>query len=293
MSVTLAVLGVALVAFVLMFVVSVRRNRPFDPLDPVALEAGVRRTLWHHPHVRHFLRRRLHRESATGLMLTVCLVIAFVVALGLGALLDLADESDAVAELDSAVSRWGAENASSGAVDVLRLVTHLGSTVFVTCLLTAAALVDFARRRNPAVFAFVAAVGLGELVLNNLLKVVVDRERPSVLQLVGAHGMSFPSGHTAAAAAGWAAAAMVVTWQTSRVARASATAVAVTVAGAVGASRALLGVHWVTDVIGGLLLGWGWFLLVAVVFGGRRERPADPVADDRALDEQAAERVSP
>ena len=41
------------------------------------------------------------------------------------------------------------------------------------------------------------------------------------------------------------------------------------VAVAVAASRVLLDVHWVTDVIAGLSLGWAWFALCAVAFGGR------------------------
>lgn len=61
--------------------------------------------------------------------------------------------------------------------------------------------------------------------------------------------------------------------------RAMCLAVAITVAMAVATSRALLGVHWVTDVVAGLLLGWGWSFLVSVVYGGRRERLGDPVAD--------------
>jgi membrane-associated phospholipid phosphatase len=31
----------------------------------------------------------------------------------------------------------------------------------------------------------------------------------------------------------------------------------------------LLGVHWVTDVAAGLALGWSWFALCAIAFGGR------------------------
>jgi undecaprenyl-diphosphatase len=31
----------------------------------------------------------------------------------------------------------------------------------------------------------------------------------------------------------------------------------------------LLDVHWLTDVITGLALGWGWFALCAIAFGGR------------------------
>ena len=37
----------------------------------------------------------------------------------------------------------------------------------------------------------------------------------------------------------------------------------------VAASRALLGVHWVSDVVGGLGLGWAWFAVCAIAFGGR------------------------
>jgi undecaprenyl-diphosphatase len=64
-------------------------------------------------------------------------------------------------------------------------------------------------------------------------------------------------------------------------------AVAVAIAVAVGASRALLDVHWLSDVIGGLALGWGWFALCAIAFGGRLLIPT------AAADIAAAEAESP
>ena len=52
---------------------------------------------------------------------------------------------------------------------------------------------------------------------------------------------------------------------------------AAAIATAVAATRALLGVHWLTDVLGGLAIGWGWYLVVAILFGGRRERLGAPI----------------
>ena len=45
--------------------------------------------------------------------------------------------------------------------------------------------------------------------------------------------------------------------------------VAAGIAVAVAASRVLLDLHWLTDVIAGLMLGWAWFAVCAIAFGGR------------------------
>ena len=52
-------------------------------------------------------------------------------------------------------------------------------------------------------------------------------------------------------------------------ARALLAGLAAGIAVAVAASRVLLDVHWLTDVIAGLALGWAWFAVCAIAFGGR------------------------
>ena len=44
----------------------------------------------------------------------------------------------------------------------------------------------------------------------------------------------------------------------------------------------LLGVHWLSDVIAGLALGWAWFAVCAIAFGGRLLRFGAAVRPDPA-----------
>ena len=87
---------------------------------------------------------------------------------------------------------------------------------------------------------------------NMVIKTVVDRTRPflavpGIHNLITAHGSSFPSGHT-----GTSFAAAGVLWQTlPRLYGAGALALAALI----GLSRLYLGVHYPSDVLGGMLIG--------------------------------------
>ena len=158
----------------------------------------------------------------------------------------------------------------------------------------AAGLIDFLRHRRVEVFAFLTAVIIGEKLIVNGLKEIVDRGRPDVLQLVGWDGPSFPSGHAAAAAAAWPAIALVLGRGSPRPLRALLTAGAALIAVAVAASRALFGIHWWTDIVAGVAIGYSWFLICAVVFGGRAQRLGDPLtAHPQGITPQPDEATAP
>jgi undecaprenyl-diphosphatase len=278
-SPALVVLLCGVTAAVLAFGLSASRRIQIDPVDPSVEAQAVKRSLWRHPRFARFLRERMNRKTAGGFLLTASIVVLFAVAIVVGLLLDMIDNHNGLAAADRSVASWGSRNGSTATAAAMKWITQLGSTVVVTASLLIAGCVDYFRRRSREVFAFLAAVGLGQLVLSNVLKVVVGRDRPDVLHLVVANGYSFPSGHTVAAASAWSAIALVLGRDRSRRTQALLAAGAALIAVSVAASRALLGVHWLTDVVAGLAIGWGWFTIVAIIFGGRAQRLGDPVAD--------------
>ena len=85
-----------------------------------------------------------------------------------------------------------------------------------------------------------------------VLKELVDRARPDIDRLVPGKGPSFSSGHVMAAIAIWGLLPPVVALVSGRH---RARWWSETVIAAVAFRRVFLGVHWLTDVIGALLLG--------------------------------------
>jgi membrane-associated phospholipid phosphatase len=131
------------------------------------------------------------------------------------------------------------------------------------------AVVETLRTQSRWVVPFLFVVVGGEEVLTLTTKQLVDRVRPAFNPAAATLGPAFPSGHSATAAAFYAAAALLLARQRGHTARALLAGLAAGIAVAVAASRVLLEVHWLTDVIAGLALGWAWFAVCGIAFGGR------------------------
>lgn len=94
--------------------------------------------------------------------------------------------------------------------------------------------------------------------LQNVIKALVNRPRPSVTHLEHVSSSSFPSGHATQSTAFLVALLSLVYAATTGPRRAVATLVATVLVCAVGASRVYLGVHYPTDVAAGIILGGAW-----------------------------------
>ena len=186
-------------------------------------------------------------------------------------------------EADERVLR-AAEDAVAGSSGLLRsaqAVTLLGDPFLMTGLAALlAGLLLWRGHRRLALY--VAVARLGAIVLSQGLKALLGRVRPVFDEPVAvADGSSYPSGHSLGAAAFYLT-ALVVVLPLLRGAGRRLTcplgATAVLVPLLVAASRVLLGVHYLSDVIGGLLLGAGWAALCTAVFRAWRTDEGQRVA---------------
>jgi membrane-associated phospholipid phosphatase len=245
-----------------------RIARP-SPAPTLATARKIGETVGRHPSLRAALDARLDPAAATGLALTLALVFAIGGGVLFGVLAYLVRTNSHLIGIDNSLAKWGNRHASAISMHVLNVVTQLGGiyTVIVLCVVLAVA--ETIRERSVWVTPFIVAVMAGEEILTATVKQLAGRLRPTFNPAAATLGPSFPSGHSATAAAFYATAALLLGRRRGRPARAVLTGLAAGIAVAVAASRVLLDVHWLTDVIAGLALGWAWFAVSAIAFGGR------------------------
>jgi undecaprenyl-diphosphatase len=209
--------------------------------------------------LKDFLGRRLSPEEDLGLHLTVALLLSLCL-LGLFVAVGQAVEAQKT-EVDHAVGLRLEEHRkeSPATRHCFLFITEFGSFSMMTALALGGALVLLLfRRRLLALVWVIAPVGGG--LLDAALKHFYVRERPSFPDPeIHETTLSFPSGHSVASMVGYGLLAYVLfLFLPRRWMRLTAIAVLAVLVSAVGFSRAYLGAHYLTDVIGGFAVGGSW-----------------------------------
>ncbi|MBD3546641.1 phosphatase PAP2 family protein [Streptomyces sp. JV180] len=135
-------------------------------------------------------------------------------------------------------------------------------------------------RRAWRLAAWAATTAIGGALTGVLVKVVVERARPSLPDPVAhAPGYSFPSGHAMTGVTSCAVLLLVLLPLVPRGWRWLCWAAAVVSVLGVGFTRIALGVHWFSDVIGGWLLGGAVVVLTGWAFSAWRRDTGRPRTD--------------
>lgn len=218
---------------------------------------------------RSFWKKRLDPDARYGLRVTLFALAFLIVAIPFGLLLRQVTGPGLFAEIDAGVAESLHEwvRGSGLLIGLWKAVSFLGSPAWFYVVVGGVA-IYLLTRGHPRLSVFLAATGLLGGLLNSTVKVWVDRPRPSFADPVAdAGGMSFPSGHAMAVMVDYGALALVLLPMVDKKWRPAVIIVASAIVLAVGVSRLVLGVHYVTDVVGGYLLGAAWLSLSVAAFG--------------------------
>lgn len=184
-------------------------------------------------------------------MTSVAVLLAVYAVLGL-----LAHDVHSGTALDHAVLDAMVRHRSPGLTAWALAITTAFSPVGVGVLAVAAAAMLWRRLGSPRpAILLLAALALA-FAASTLTKAIVGAHRPpAFVQLVTETDPSFPSGHVTGTVAMLGALSAVIGHHGGRMTRAILIATTLLAGVAVGVTRLYLGVHWASDVLGGLLLG--------------------------------------
>jgi len=121
----------------------------------------------------------------------------------------------------------------------------------------------------------VAAIVFGQLAAA-IFKLTIQRARPLADYSDGISSYAFPSGHAVMSTVAYGFLAVLIARQLPRPRRWIVYAVAALLIGAIAISRLYLGVHWMSDVLGGLSLGLVWVSLLGIAYYRHASRISPP-----------------
>jgi undecaprenyl-diphosphatase len=209
--------------------------------------------------LRRFVRRRLDRNSELGLRLTISVVLFGLAVWAFAGLLEEVLDNATLVRWDLAVNAWFHRHATPAGLATFNAITMVGypGVWFVVAI----GIIWLWARHDHFLAVAWLATNAGGGVVQMVLKSTVHRSRPDyAAAFLRGQSYSFPSGHTMASTICYTMLAFIVgtlaRWPARP--RAALYAVSTTLVLLVSFSRLYLGVHYPSDVFGGLVAGLAW-----------------------------------
>lgn len=141
---------------------------------------------------------------------------------------------------------------------IIKVITNFGGIVCLVVL----AILSFIFIKNKKIgLAIIGNLGISAL-LNNILKIILQRPRPTGYRLIEETGYSFPSGHSMASMAFYGFFIYLVYKNVkNKYIKWSLIAVLSLLIVLIGLSRVYLGVHYLSDVLGGFLVTISYLII--------------------------------
>jgi undecaprenyl-diphosphatase len=217
------------------------------------------------PRLVHLLKLRFDNQHLSGLPLTLAATVFLAIALLLSGVVEDVIEQDFIVQFDHWIAASMVQAHTESVVSVFYAITMLGIPAIVAPLaITALIALSVFGNRFWALPLFISFIG--SISMSTLGKYEFARPRP-IEALYVIHSPSFPSSHSTLAMSffavcfylwwrrttGWNGQVLIAFAGTSFVLLLSI-------------SRIIIGVHYVSDVLAGLLLGSLWFIIAISLY---------------------------
>ncbi len=213
-----------------------------------------------YPAMFGFITKRFARGHFSGLILTILTLLnIYLLALFAGLVEDVVN-ADSIVTTDLFVSKHMSVLQDSSIVPAFVFITSLGSTP-ITCLIILLTAILCAVVRQPYILVGLLISTIGSTAFTFLSKMVFQRSRPIDILLME-HTYSFPSGHATISIALYGFLAyMAIRFSQSFIRQVRILSLAVLLCLLIGLSRIVLNEHYLSDVMGGFLVGTLWLTI--------------------------------
>lgn len=172
-----------------------------------------------------------------------------------------------VDQIDKAVYGFISKLITPKNTKIMKFLTFFGGTIGIALSL----FVSYFFIKDNFDRGFITLGILGEVALNNIIKIIIKRFRPTINPLVIETGYSFPSGHTMSSTAFYSLLLFFI-WKSSlsMTIKIIISIPCIIMIFSVLISRVYLGVHYISDVTAGLCLSLSYVLLITFFYTSLR-----------------------
>lgn len=165
--------------------------------------------------------------------------------------------------IDSNVAIFFANHNNIVLTNIFKLISFICSPKFMILVNVCLFIFIVLKKRYKLFLINVASIA--SVIVNNIIKIIIKRERPNFLVLSNETSYSFPSGHSMISILFFGSIIYLVNKYNIKYRKTITILLSIFII-LVGLSRLYLGVHFLTDVIGGYLCGFIALIIIIMIF---------------------------
>ena len=165
---------------------------------------------------------------------------------------------DSVNGIDDLFYKYIISIKSDRITNLMKFITFFGSTRFIIFLMILFFIIGLKKNK---IFNFLNLIILGDVFINNLVKIIVRRERPILINLVNETSFSFPSGHTMISVTLYGFLIyLIIKSNMNKKIKIILISLLILLINSIIISRIYLGVHYFSDCLAGIFLALTYLL---------------------------------